>query len=150
MLRAPYCSDVAVTAIVTLLPTTSRPRPAGERPQLRSCARALTIGDFSRITHLSVKMLRRYHEAGLLVPVDVDGQTGYRYYSTDQVPTAQVIRRFRDLGMPVREVREIVATADPDERSALISRHLERLERKSHSMRCSRGTRARQPNSTGW
>jgi DNA-binding transcriptional MerR regulator len=88
----------------------------------------LTIGDFSRITHLSVKTLRRYHEAGLLEPAEIDPHSGYRYYSTAQVPTAQVIRRFRDLGMPVREVGEVLATTDPDARSALIAGHLERLE----------------------
>jgi DNA-binding transcriptional MerR regulator len=89
---------------------------------------ALTIGDFSRITHLSVKTLRRYHDAGLLEPADIDPFTGYRYYATAQVPTAQVIRRFRDLGMPVREIGEVLATEDPEARSALIAVHLERLE----------------------
>jgi DNA-binding transcriptional MerR regulator len=89
---------------------------------------ALTIGNFSRITHLSVKTLRRYHDAGLLEPADVDPFTGYRYYTTSQVPTAQVIRRFRDLGMPVREIGEVLATEDPEARSALIAVHLGRLE----------------------
>jgi DNA-binding transcriptional MerR regulator len=88
----------------------------------------LSIGEFSQITHLSVKTLRRYHEAGLLEPDEIDAYSGYRYYSTAQVPTAQVIRRFRDLGMPVREVGEVLATRDPQERSALIARHLDRLE----------------------
>lgn len=73
----------------------------------------LSIGDFSQITHLSVKTLRRYHEAGLLRPAEVDPHTGYRYYATTQVPTAQVIRRFRELGMPVREVREVLSATDP-------------------------------------
>jgi DNA-binding transcriptional MerR regulator len=89
----------------------------------------LSIGDFSRITHLSIKTLRRYHEAGLLVPAEVDERTGYRYYRTAQVPTAQVIRRFRELGMPVRELAEVVGTADPAARTALIADHLDRLER---------------------
>ena len=88
----------------------------------------LTIGEFSRITHLSIKTLRRYHDGGLLEPDHVDARTGYRYYSTTQVPTAQVIHRFRELGMPVREVGELVAVPDPDARAALIARHLERLE----------------------
>jgi DNA-binding transcriptional MerR regulator len=88
----------------------------------------LSIGDFSQITHLSVKTLRHYHEAGLLAPAQVDPYTGYRYYAITQVPTAQVIRRFRDLGMPVREVGNVLATTDPEARSALIAGHLERLE----------------------
>jgi DNA-binding transcriptional MerR regulator len=89
---------------------------------------ALSIGEFSQITHLSVKTLRRYHDAGLLEPAEVDPHSGYRYYTTAQVPTAQVIRRFRELGMPVREVGEVLATTDPEARSVLIARHLQRLE----------------------
>jgi DNA-binding transcriptional MerR regulator len=88
----------------------------------------LSIGDFSQLTHLSVKMLRRYHEAGLLQPADVDPSSGYRYYSAAQIPTAQVIRRFRELGMPVREVGEVLGAADPRVRAALIASHLDRLE----------------------
>ena len=57
----------------------------------------------------------------MLEPVQVDPHSGYRYYATTQIPTAQVIRRFRDLGMPVREVGEVLATTDPVARSALIA-----------------------------
>jgi DNA-binding transcriptional MerR regulator len=89
---------------------------------------ALSIGEFSRITHLSVKTLRHYHEAGLLQPDQVDRQNGYRYYATTQIATAQVIRRLRDLEMPVPEVGQVLATTDPDARSALITAHLHRLE----------------------
>lgn len=89
----------------------------------------LTIGEFSRITHLSVKTLRRYHESGLLEPATVDDHSGYRYYATDQVATAQIISRFRSMQMPEREVRAIVTTPDPDARARLITEHLTRLER---------------------
>jgi DNA-binding transcriptional MerR regulator len=88
----------------------------------------LSIGDFSRVTHVSVKTLRRYHESGLLEPAEVDPWSGYRYYRPGQIPIAQTIRRFRDLGMPVREIGELLATADPHERSELIAAHLTRLE----------------------
>src|SRR5260370_17787038 len=88
----------------------------------------LSIGDCSQMSLLSVKTRRCCHEAGLLQPAEGDPHTGYRYYATTQVPTAQVIRRFRELGMPVREVREVLAATDPQVRSALIAGHLERLE----------------------
>ena len=88
----------------------------------------LSIGDFSRMTHLSIKTLRHYHQVGLLAPAEVNPDTSYRYYTTDQVPTAQVIRRFRDLGMPVDEVRAVLEAPDPAARSALITAHLDRLE----------------------
>ncbi|WP_244931139.1 MerR family transcriptional regulator [Nocardioides sp. W7] len=89
----------------------------------------LTIGEFSRITHLSIRTLRRYHEAGLLEPAAVDPASGYRSYALDQVPQAQVIHRFRQLDMPLADVRALLATDDPDRRTALVTVHLDRLER---------------------
>jgi DNA-binding transcriptional MerR regulator len=91
-------------------------------------AAGLTVGDFARITHLSVKTLRHYHEVGLLAPATVNPGTGYRYYSTAQVPTAQVIRRLRDLEMPVGQVKEVLDAPDAPARNALIAAHLGRLE----------------------
>jgi DNA-binding transcriptional MerR regulator len=88
----------------------------------------LSIGEFSQITHLSIRTLRRYHETGLLEPAHVDIQTGYRYYTVDQVPAAQVIRRLRELDMPLSEVGELLALPDPDTRARLIAHHLQRLE----------------------
>lgn len=88
----------------------------------------LSIGDFSRATHMTVKTLRHYHEIGLLEPVDVDPHTGYRRYSAEQIPTAQVVRRFRDLGMPLDEIRTVLAAEDVATRNRHISAHLDRLE----------------------
>jgi DNA-binding transcriptional MerR regulator len=89
---------------------------------------ALTIGNFSCATHLSVKTLRHYHRVGLLVPADVDAGTGYRRYTTDQIPTAQVIRRFRDLDMPLDEIHAVLEAPDLRTRNELISAHLASLE----------------------
>jgi DNA-binding transcriptional MerR regulator len=88
----------------------------------------LTVGDFARVTHLSVKTLRHYHQVGLLEPAEVNPDTGYRYYSHDQVPVAQVIRRLRHLEMPVPEVRAVLAAPDSPARNTLIAAHLDRLE----------------------
>jgi DNA-binding transcriptional MerR regulator len=89
---------------------------------------ALTIGDFSRATHLSVKTLRHYHRVGLLAPAEVDADTGYRLYTTDQIPTAQVIRRFRDLDMPLDQIHAVLEAPDLSARNELISAHLASLE----------------------
>jgi DNA-binding transcriptional MerR regulator len=88
----------------------------------------LTIGEFAQLSHLSVRTLRRYHEAGLLEPASVDPASGYRYYTAEQIPTAQVIHRLRELDMPLAEVGGILATENPDTRAALIAGHLQRLE----------------------
>jgi DNA-binding transcriptional MerR regulator len=89
---------------------------------------SLAIGDFARATHLSVKTLRHYHRVGLLEPADVDENTGYRYYATDQIPTAQVIKRFRALDMPLDDIQAVLAAPDLSTRNELISAHLGRLE----------------------
>jgi len=68
----------------------------------------VSIGDFSRMTHLSIKALRFYHDQGLLEPARIDPFTGYRFYEPGQVPVAQVIRRFRDLDMPLDQVRAVL------------------------------------------
>src|SRR3979411_2649307 len=87
----------------------------------------VTIGDFSRASHLSVKTLRPYHEVGLLEPSEVDPDNGYRYYSEDQIPLAQVIRRLRGLQMPVADVKSVLAAPDSDARNQLIVEQLDRL-----------------------
>jgi len=91
-------------------------------------ASSLPIGDFSRATHMSIKALRHYHRVGLLEPADVDQFTGHRRYTTHQIPTAQVIRRFRELDMPIDEIKSILAAPDAGARNALIAAHLSRLE----------------------
>ena len=88
----------------------------------------LTIGEFAQLTQLSVRTLRRYHEGGLLAPATVDPASGYRYYAAEQIPAAQIIHRLRELGMPLREVGEMLATPDPDSRAAMVAAHLSRLE----------------------
>ncbi|WP_236794707.1 MerR family transcriptional regulator [Amycolatopsis sp. GM8] len=91
-------------------------------------SRGLTIGDFAQLTHLSVRTLRRYHESGLLEPASIDPVSGYRYYAGEQIPTAQVIHRLRELDVPLADVAKILATEDAEERAGLISGHLRRLE----------------------
>jgi DNA-binding transcriptional MerR regulator len=88
----------------------------------------LTIGEFATLTRLSVRTLRRYHETGLLEPATVDAFTGYRYYDSEQIPSAQVIHRLRELDVPLAEVQAILATDDAGKRSDLIAGHLQRLE----------------------
>src|SRR4051794_37639357 len=88
----------------------------------------LSIGDFSRMTYLSVKALRHYHDVGVLEPAEVDPATGYRFYSPRQVGPAQTVRRLRDLGMPLDAVREVLRAPDAGARDAALVAHLRRME----------------------
>jgi DNA-binding transcriptional MerR regulator/effector-binding domain-containing protein len=88
----------------------------------------VAIGDFSRMTHLSVAALRHYHEVGLLNPAEIDPGSGYRFYAPEQVQIAQVIRRFRDLGMPLDEIRDVLHAPDAAARNQVIVAHMQRME----------------------
>jgi DNA-binding transcriptional MerR regulator len=87
----------------------------------------LSIGAFSRLTHLSIKTLRYYHEVGLLAPAVVDPESGYRYYQPGQAHSAQLVRRFRDLGLPVADVKAVLAAPDLLARDAILAGHLDRM-----------------------
>ena len=101
---------------------------AAERPTIGFMHTRIAIGDFAKMTHLSVKALRHYHDVGLLDPAEIDTSTGYRYYEAGQVVTAQVIRRFRDLGMPLDDIRALLTAPNVEGRSEVIIAHLERME----------------------
>ena len=88
----------------------------------------IAIGQFARMTHLSIKALRHYHDLGLLEPADIDPSSGYRFYTPDQIVAAQVIRRFRDLGMPLEEIKDVLQAPDVTVRNDLIVAHLRRME----------------------
>jgi DNA-binding transcriptional MerR regulator len=88
----------------------------------------VTIGEFSTMTRLSRKALRLYHDLGLLEPAEVDAATRYRYYDVTQVEPARLIRRFRDLDMPVPDLLSYVAATDDEARHAILSAHLDRME----------------------
>ena len=88
----------------------------------------LPIGDFAKMTHLSVKALRHYHDVGVLEPAQVDQWSGYRFYDPEQIPVAQVIRRFRELGMPLEEVKAVLQAPDVGSRNDVIVAHLGRME----------------------
>ena len=71
------------------------------------------IGDFSRMTQVSVKTLRYYDEMGLLAPARVDDFTGYRYYSAAQLPVLNRVLALRDLGLSLESIRRIVVEQVP-------------------------------------
>ncbi len=87
----------------------------------------VTIGEFSTMTRLTRKALRHYHDLGLLEPVVVDPVNGYRYYSAGQVETARLIRRLRELDLPVPDVKSYLA-ADDQARDDILAGHLARMQ----------------------
>lgn len=68
----------------------------------------MKIGDFSKLTKVSVRMLRYYDKKGILKPEYIDSSTGHRLYSTNQVPLLQKIIMLRDLNFSIVEIKYIV------------------------------------------
>ena len=74
----------------------------------------LSIGEFSKVTGLTVKTLRFYHDQGILVPSRVEPGSGYRFYSPTKVETARVIAALRELEFSIAEIAEILTQHDDD------------------------------------
>lgn len=73
------------------------------------------IGDFSRLTQVSVKALRHYDELGLLKPASQDPFTGYRYYAFDQLPRLNRILALKDLGLSLEQIARLLEQGLPPE-----------------------------------
>ncbi len=71
-----------------------------------------SIGEFSRITALSVKTLRLYHEKGILVPAQVDPSSNYRYYDEENYHRARGIKTLRDFDFSIAEIRSLFEECD--------------------------------------
>ncbi len=88
----------------------------------------LSIGDFARLSGLSISALRFYSDGGVLLPARVDPWTGYRYYRADQVVTARLVGRLRAVGVPLSLIRDLLASPPP-ERHRLLDAHWQERER---------------------
>ncbi len=68
----------------------------------------IRIGDFSKLSQVSIKTLRYYDEMGLFRPINVDRFTGYRYYSASQLPRLHRILALRDLGLSLDQIAQVL------------------------------------------
>ncbi|MCX5377381.1 MerR family transcriptional regulator [Streptomyces sp. NBC_00091] len=90
-----------------------------------------SIGEMARDCGLGVSALRFYDGAGVLVPARVDPASGYRWYGPEQLEEARLLARLRRAGMPLADIRLVLAgwsSADTDLVRQLLRAHLRRLE----------------------
>lgn len=86
------------------------------------------IGQFSRLTGLSVSALRFYAQIGLLCPASTDPRTGYRFYRREQTLQAERIRLLRSLDIAVEDIGLFLREDDPEQAQHLIERHRRAVE----------------------
>lgn len=98
----------------------------------------MNIGQVSRDTGVSAKMIRYYETVGLLNTVQRT-EAGYRTYTDNDVQTLHFIRRARDLGFAVAEIQELLALWRDKNRASedvkrLTQQHIDDLEKKARSL----------------
>lgn len=76
------------------------------------------IGDFSKLSKISIRMLRHYDEIGLLIPTHINKVNGYRYYSANQLSTTNRIHALKDMGFSLSSIKEILT--EYNDRESLI------------------------------
>ncbi|WP_434744069.1 MerR family transcriptional regulator [Micromonospora sp. SH-82] len=88
-----------------------------------------SIGEFARLSGLSVSALRFYDRSAVLAPARVDPVTGYRWYTREQVWPARLVAGLRRVGMPLAEITAVLDHRyDPPAARRLLDAHLHRLE----------------------
>lgn len=97
----------------------------------------MTIGVFARAAKVSTSALRFYDDCGLVRPCAVDPITGYRYYSPEQLDEVTLIRQLRKVGLPLGEVRRVLA-GPAGVAEQLLAAHLSSMERAIEDARVAR------------
>jgi DNA-binding transcriptional MerR regulator len=73
-----------------------------------------SIGEFSKITGLSIKAIHLYHEKGLLLPAQIDAQTGYRQFNSRNVEQARTIRKLREMSFSLDETKVVLESFEDE------------------------------------
>lgn len=99
----------------------------------------LTVKQLSKLAGVTPRTLHHYDEIGLLKPSRV-GQNGYRYYGEESLLRLQQILFYRELGLPLEDIKKIVGRRDFDVMGALrshkeaLQKQVERLNRLIHTV----------------
>ena len=76
----------------------------------------LKIGDFSKLSRISIRMLRHYDDIGLLKPAEIDDFTGYRYYHEEQLFITGRITALKDMGFALADIVKLLEIYDDKEK----------------------------------
>ena len=89
----------------------------------------IKIGDFSKLSMVSIRMLRHYDSIGLLVPEKIDPITGYRYYTPAQLTTAGRIQSLKNMGFSLSAIGSILREYnDPESLKRYLLLHLVQIK----------------------
>ncbi len=72
------------------------------------------IGEFSKLTMLTIKTLRYYHEIGILLPSEIDEENGYRYYNENGFERAKLIKLLKGFDFSIKEIEEVLVNYEDE------------------------------------
>ncbi|MBP2098710.1 MerR family transcriptional regulator [Enterococcus rivorum] len=87
------------------------------------------IGEFSRLSQVSIRMLRYYDEQGLLTPAKIDEESGYRFYQVQQLPVLEKIVLLRNLKFSVAEIAEVIQSVDESHLEKRLNEKYQQIEK---------------------
>lgn len=86
----------------------------------------MKIGEFAQLCHTNISLLHYYQKTGLLLPDYVDPFTGYRYYTSEQIPVFFRIRSLKQAGFELNEIKKMIAAQKAIPRSCSCLRKREK------------------------
>ncbi len=95
----------------------------------------LKIGNFSKLSRISIRMLRHYDDLGLLKPATIDKFTGYRFYDESQLVQAERIQVLKNMGFSLSEIQLVLDKyASPKEMEQFLLLKKQEIELKQQSL----------------
>lgn len=94
----------------------------------------ISITEMARLRNISTETLRHYDRIGLLKPVYVDPNTGYRYYSVTQYEKIGTIRELKSLGMSLNEIKEYFSNRNIESSRKLLRQQKEKIDQQINSL----------------
>ena len=89
----------------------------------------LTIGQMAQINAVTIQTLRLYDRKGLLKPLIVDKNTGYRYYHINQSARLDMIQFMKDYGLTLSRIKEYIRHNDMEETLELLKKRYAEIQR---------------------
>ena len=94
-----------------------------------------SIGETAKLNDVSIKSLRHYDEIGLLKPRYIDPETGYRYYVYSQFSFIDKIKRFKSVGMSLKELKELFQGKDLNRLAEFLAAEKQKLDEEERLLR---------------
>lgn len=109
-----------------------------------------TIGEISKLHNIPVKTLRYYDDIDLFKPYEVDERTGYRYYSTEQFEHLNTIHYLREMGIPLKDIKNVFEKRDTDFFYALLQRQEEAVTQQIRALEEVKQRARKRMNDLSW